>query len=113
MIDQLLTVFGLTKASVVTGAIGAFVAAVRGDPRPWWVRVLNFTVGLFVAAYGAGVVLTLFSLPDTPTFQGALGFTLGYLGMAIMEAAMVAMDAVKRLDFKALIESALKRVGIG
>lgn len=113
MIDAALALLGLNKASAITGGVGALVAAMRGDSRPWWQRVINFTVGFFTAAYGAGIMISVFGLPDTPTFHGALGFTLGYLGMAIMDALLLAAEAVKKLDFKTLIEAFLKRIGIG
>lgn len=102
-IEAILAALGLNKASLFTGAVGAGVAALSGDSKTLLQRVLNFTVGFFVAAWGAGLVIAWFKLPETGTFYGSLGFVLGYLGMSIMDALTAAAAALKTVDFKALI----------
>lgn len=109
LLDSLFAVLGLSKASVVTGGIGAAAAAFNGDKRPWYVRVINFTVGFMVAAWGASIVVTVFHLPDTPTFNGALGFVLGYLGMTLMDAVMVAAVSLKTIGWSEIISSWLTK----
>lgn len=108
-IEAWLTSMGISQASAVTGAVGAAAAAIRGEGGVVQ-RVVSFAVGFCVAAWGAGVVVSVFNLPNTPTFQGALGFTLGYLGMSIADAAMAAAAALKAIDWAALLAAALKRI---
>lgn len=110
MIEAWMSALGLSKASVLTGAVGSAVAALRGDGTPAQ-RALSFTVGFCVAAWGSGAVIVGFGLTDTPTFHGALGFTLGYLGMSIADAAMVAVGTLKALDWRGLIEGWIKKGG--
>lgn len=109
MLDTILTTLGLTKAGVITGAVGAALAALRNDNSSWWQRILNFTIGFFLAAWGAGVAANVFGLPDTPTFHGALGFTIGYLGKTIADAATEAISALKTIDVKGIIEGWIKK----
>ena len=106
MIESFLSALGLTKASLIAGAIGAAAAAMRGDGVRKGVRVFNFTVGFFVAAWGSGVAISLFGVADTPTFHGAFGFTLGYLGMTLTDKVV---ETVQSLDLKAIINSWLGR----
>lgn len=108
MLDTILAALGLNKASVLTGTVGAGVAAMRGQGTACQ-RLSYFLVGFCIAAWGAGVAVAAFDLPDTPTFQGALGFTFGYLGMAVAEAAMSAAEALNSIDFKQLIKNWIQR----
>ena len=110
-IEALLAALGLNKASLLTGALGALIAALKAEGGAVS-RVINFTAGFFFAAWGSGIAVSIFSLPESPTFFGALGFALGYLGMAIMDAAMLAANSLKTIDWKALIERVLSKVGL-
>lgn len=110
-IEALLAMLGLNKASILTGAVGAAIAAVKSDGGAVS-RVVNFTAGFFFAAWGSGIAVSIFSLPESPTFFGAFGFALGYLGMAIMDAAMLAANSFKAIDWKSVIEKALSKVGL-
>jgi membrane associated rhomboid family serine protease len=109
MFESILSALGMTKASFISGGIGAAAAALRGDNRPAWQRVVNFTVGFFFAALGAGFVVNSFSLPDTANTNGALGFVLGYLGMTIMDASMAAAAALKAVNWSDIADSWLRK----
>lgn len=110
-LEALLLSLGLNKASLLTGAIGAAVAAAKAEGNPLS-RAINFVAGFCFAAWGSGLAVSLFKLPDSPTFFGALGFALGYLGMAVLDAAMIAAGSLKSLDWKAVMERALAKVGL-
>jgi len=110
-IEAFLAAIGLNKASFITGAMGALLAALKAEGSPMS-RVINFTIGFFFAAWGTGFAVHVFSLQDSPTFYGAIGFFLGYLGMSIMDAAIIAVSAFKTVEWKSVIEKALAKVGL-
>lgn len=110
-LETMLTGLGLNRVAVIAGLLGAMVAASKSEGSPT-VKVMNFVVGFCFAAWGSSVAVTLFDLPTAPPFYGALGFALGYLGMAVMEAVMVAVNAWKSVDWKMVIERALAKVGL-
>lgn len=110
-LEALLATLGLNKASLITGALGAALAAYKADASPV-AKVVNFIAGFCFAAYGAGLVVLYFNMSDTPTVLGGLGFALGYLGMAIMDAAMLAAGSLKSIDWKAVLEKALAKAGL-
>ena len=99
IIDAILSALGLSKTAIFTGAVGAAVAALCGDAISRRQRVLNFTLGFFIAAWGSSAIIQAFGLVNTPTWQGALGFTLGYLGMSIAEKAGETVRQFKLSDW--------------
>ena len=100
---------GISKASAVAGALGAALAALQGKDRSRTERVINFIAGFGVSCYLPGLVIAWFGLKESPAFYGGLGFFLGYFGMALTDASMQAAKNLKELDWKAIMESWLKR----
>lgn len=109
--ETLLAALGLNKASFIAGGIGAALAAMKAEGTPIS-RVVNFTAGFFFAAWGTGFAVNIFKFGDSPTFYGAIGFFLGYLGMAIMDAATIAVASLKQIEWKLVIEKAMAKVGL-
>ena len=110
-LEMFLASIGLNKVSALTGFLGSFVAALKGDANPL-VRVLNFIAGFCFAAWGSTVAVALFRLPSDPPFIGAFGFALGFVGMAILDAMLVAASQLKAIDWKSVFLKALAKVGL-
>lgn len=110
-IETLLAALGINKVSVIFGAIGAALHAVRGKDRHPFERVVAFLTGFALAAVGPGFIITRFGLAPDPSYYGALGFVLGYFGMSIMDAAGDAIGALKQVRWKEIVETRLGRKG--
>ncbi len=109
--ETFLAGLGLNKVSAIAGGLGAGIAALKSDASRT-TKGLNFIAGFCCAAWGSTVTIRAFELPNEPAYIGAIGFALGYLGMSVMEAAVVAATALKSIDWKAVIQKALGKVGL-
>ena len=105
-IEAFLAGIGLNKVSVITGALGAALAAAQGSSRSVVTRVLNFIGGFCCAAWGTGAAVDYFQIADgSAAIYGALGFALGYFGMTLVDALQVALGALRDLDWKDIATS--------
>ena len=105
----MLEALGIHKASAIAGAVGAGLAALQGRNRTRVERSLNFIAGFAVACWLPGLVISSFALKETPSFYGGLGFFLGLFGMSLCDALMQAGKHFRDLDWKAIMESWLKK----
>lgn len=103
MIEVIFNALGLSKASAVAGAIGAAIAAMRQKGIHWIQRVIMFLVGFGVALYLPKIAITVFKLPDDPSFYAGIGFIFGYFGPAFLDVLSDMMEKVKTVDWKEII----------
>ena len=104
--------FGLHEVSMIAGALGAAIAAMRMHGTIIE-RVGKFTIGFACALWGPGIVINWMSLPQEPQFYGSLGFVFGYFGMTVADALQDTLTTIARhltlIDWKAIATGWLTR----
>ena len=109
MIEVILQMLGITKASAIAGAVGAAIAAMRKRCISAGQRVILFLVGFGVALYLPKLIVVMFKLPEDPHFYAAVGFIFGYFGPALLDALNDVMTKVKEVDWKEIITGWVKK----
>lgn len=108
-IEALAAKLGINIVSGVSGFFGALLAALRAQNQTRTEKVLSFLTGVGFAMWLPAVVMKWFKIDDDPAIRGALGFVLGYFGMSLMDALTAAMQQLRQVDFKKIIEGWLER----
>lgn len=109
-IEAFLAGLGLNKVSIITGTLGAALAAAQGKDRAMIARVINFIGGFCCAAWGTGAIGEYFQVASgSAAVYGALGFALGFFGMSLFDALQIALKSLRDLDWKEVALSWLKR----
>ena len=110
-LEALLVKFGINQVSGLSGLFGAVVAALRAQAVSRAERIAYFLVGLACALWLPAALLKWLDKPPDPAMFGALGFVFGYFGMSLMEVGSDAVRTLRKLDFRAIAESWLKKGG--
>lgn len=79
--------------------IGSALASIRGDKKSRLERIVGFLGGFCIAAFMTAPVIDYFHL-TAGTYNGGVGFALGYFGMALA-------DGVLSSDWADIIKSRL------
>lgn len=106
---ELIQALGLSKASAIAGAVGALIAALRQKGMHWCQRVILFIVGFGIAIFLPKAIITVFKLPEDPSFYAGVGFVFGYFGPALLDVLSEAMESIKKIDWKEIVTGWIRR----